>query len=197
MIQNILQSTRAILLVSILCCTIYPALVFLVGNSLFPSSINGSVVITPQKDGAGETLIGSALIGQYNDKPHYFWPRPSANQYDAMIAKASQLPYMSSGYRETITARYHAIKKAHPEYQGLIPIEMVTTSASGLDPHITPEAAIMQLERVRKARKLEIGILRQLIEEHTEEAQWGVFGTRRVNVFLLNKALDEVDAHGR
>ena len=193
--RNLFVALRLLILMSLCCSVIYTCAVFGVGQSLFTEKANGSLVYK------GEQLVGSELIGQYYYHPSYFWPRPSAYipVYQPKHSGASHLPYGSEFYIETITERYGSMKVAHPDYKGAIPIDMLTSSASGLDPHIGDEAAYMQVHRIAKARKLDSKAVWDLVGDYTEEKQWHVFGARRVNVLMLNLALDELDeeANGR
>lgn len=179
---------RLTLTIFILCGFIYPAFIYLTGNTLFPDKVSGSLLYK------GTKLIGSALIGQYNQNEKYFWPRPTTNEkpYDPTSAGASHMLPHSKAYEELIRKRYAAIRKAHPYYEGDIPVDMLTGSASGLDPHISPATAYIQVKRVADARNLNEKLVKRLVDEQIEPRQFGVLGNERVNVLKLNLALDEV-----
>ena len=187
MMKPLTQALRALFVVVVIGSVLFPAITYLIGDTVFHDSANGSVLRKEQ------AVIGSQLIGQYNDHPTYFWPRPSMGGYQPKRASASNFPYMSDAYKMAINERYKAVRQAHPDVTGNIPIDIITSSASGLDPHISPEAAMLQVGRISKARKLDAAALQALVDQHTEEKQWGIFGARRVNVLLLNIALDEVN----
>jgi potassium-transporting ATPase KdpC subunit len=135
---------------------------------------------------------GSELLAQGFTQPKYFWPRPSATAkpYDASASAASHLGAHNPALREAVAARVKALKDADPSNAKPIPVDLVTASASGLDPHISPEAAEYQLSRVAKARGMKPEDIRKLVKEHTEALQYGLLGMARVNVLKLNMALD-------
>ena len=166
----------------------YPALVTLIAQTAFPHQANGSLI---EKDGKP---IGSALIGQTFDDPRYFWGRPSATSpvtYDASSSTGSNLGPTNPDQKKAVQERMEAIRKAHPEQSGPVPGDLVTASASGLDPHISPAAAQYQIGRVAQARGLSENRVRHLVSSNTEERTLGVLGEPRVNVLRLNLALDE------
>ena len=165
----------------------YPALVTVIGQLLFPHQANGSLVV---KDGKA---VGSALIGQPFDDPKYFWGRPSATSpfgYNAGASAGSNLSPTNADLIKTVQGRVDALKAADPGNTAPIPVDLVTASGSGLDPHISPAAALYQVERVAKARKMSADDVRALVDRHTEGRQLGLLGERRVNVLALNLALD-------
>jgi K+-transporting ATPase ATPase C chain len=165
----------------------YPALVTFIAQSAFSHQANGSVI---ERDGQP---IGSALIGQTFDDPRYFWGRPSATSpvtYDASSSTGSNLGPTNPDHLKAVQGRIDEIRKAHPEQTGPVPGDLVTTSASGLDPHISPAVAEYQLKRVAKARGLSEEQVRRLVSKHTEERTWGLLGEPRVNVLRLNLDLD-------
>lgn len=188
-----LTSLRTALLLGIVCTVLYPALIYGVGQTVFPEQANGSLIY---RDGQA---IGSSLIGQANGQPQYFWPRPSAAgvPYEPVGAGASHVPFYSDAYIESVQARLKLLTAAHPDYHDPIPIDILTASASGLDPHISPAAAVMQIGRVAKARRVGEPVIATLVAQATESPQWGVFGQPRVNVLLLNLALDKELTHGQ
>ena len=161
----------------------YPAIVTAVAQLVFPRQANGSLIV---KDGKA---IGSTLIGQTFDDPKYFWGRPSATSpfgYNAGASVGSNLSPTNPDLIKTVQGRVDA----DPENTAAVPVDLVTASGSGLDPHISPAAALYQVGRVAKARKLDEAVVRDLVGRHTERRQWGMLGEPRVNVLTLNVALD-------
>lgn len=168
----------------ILCLVVgglYPLLVTLVAQTAFPVQAGGSLLVV---DGR---VIGSSLIGQEFARPEYFWPRPSAASYDAASSSASNLGPTNPRLLADVTARARALGASRGSP---VPIDLVTSSASGLDPHITPAAALYQVPRVAQARGLSPQMLEQLVATSIEERTFGLLGERRVNVLHLNRALD-------
>jgi K+-transporting ATPase ATPase C chain len=177
----------SLLLFTLITGGIYPALVTVLGQLLFPHQANGSLIV---RDGKA---VGSELIGQPFADPAYFWGRPSATgpfPYNAAASSGSNLGPTNPALLEAIKGRIEALKQADPDNRAPIPVDLVTTSASGLDPHISPAAAFYQVSRVAKARGLPVDQVQTLVTEHIEGRQWGVFGEPRVNVLKLNLALD-------
>ena len=181
-------------LLTVLMGIVYPLLITLVAQGLFPHQANGSVLER------GGKLIGSELIGQYFDDPKYFWSRPSAtdpapytsfNKEPLSGSSGSNLGPTNEKHLKAVQERIQAMRKAHPEQEGPVPVDLVTASASGLDPHISPAAAEYQARRVAKARNMSLAEIRRLISAHTEKRILGVLGEPRVNVLLLNLALDD------
>ena len=170
---------------------VYPALVTVIAQVAFPSQANGSYVVT----GDGRT-IGSSLIGQAFSQPGYFWGRPSAAGatdenplgYDGMSSAGSNLGPTSQDLLDRIAASVDALRAGHGGAP--IPVDLVTTSASGLDPDISPEAAEYQLARVATARGMSEDDVRAAVGRHTEQPLLGFLGKPRVNVLLLNLDLD-------
>lgn len=168
----------------------YPFLMTGIVQVAFPAQANGSLVIS--SDG---TQIGSALIGQSFTQPEYFWGRLSATSghaYNASASGSSNYSVMNPALIEQAQIRLDALHAADPENHALVPVDLVTASASGLDPHISPAAAYYQIPRVAKARGLTEAQVRQLVDEYTEKPWLGVLGETRVNILLLNLALDSV-----
>jgi len=166
---------------------VYPLTVTGIAKSLFPAAASGSLV---EKDGKP---VGSLLIGQNFTGPQYFWGRPSATgpyPNNATASSGSNLGPLNPALADAVKARIAALKQADPSNNQPVPIDLVTASASGLDPHISPAAAEYQLERVAKARNLSAEQVRQLVAQHTEKRQLRLFGEPRVNVLALNLALD-------
>jgi K+-transporting ATPase ATPase C chain len=165
----------------------YPLLVTGIAKAVFPEAANGSLIV---RDGKA---AGSRLIGQNFTDPGYFWGRPSATSpmpYNASASGGSNLGPLNPALTEAVKGRIDILKAATPGKTQAIPADLVTTSASGLDPHISPAAADYQIERVAKARQLDPGAVRALVAQHTEGRQWRIFGEQRVNVLELNLALN-------
>jgi K+-transporting ATPase ATPase C chain len=174
----------------------YPLLVTGVAEAAFPRQAGGSLV----SRSAGP--IGSRLIGQPFDDPRYFWGRPSATTdadgkalpYNAQSSAASNLGPNNPALVDAVAARVAALKAADPDAEGDVPVDLVTASGSGLDPDISPAAAMYQVARVARARGLPVEKVREIVAAHVEERDLGVLGERHVNVLALNVALDAVVA---
>ncbi len=180
---------RITLVTLVLTGIVYPLVSTGIAQAIFPRQSGGSL-ITNKKGVA----IGSELIGQGFARPDYFQPRPSAageKGWDATSSGGSNLGTTSKKLRDRVEGDIARLTKENPEAQGPVPSELVTTSASGLDPHISPEAALWQLPRIAKARKVDANRVRQVIESQIEERELGFLGEPRVNVLLLNLALDQ------
>jgi K+-transporting ATPase ATPase C chain len=170
----------------------YPVLVTGVAQAAFRSQANGSLI-----EQNGKT-VGSRLIGQSFDDPKYFWGRLSATAdangkplaYNAGASAASNLGPTNPALVDEVKGRLEALTQADPDNKDPVPVDLVTSSASGLDPHISPAAALYQVHRVAKARGWDDGKVRALVESHTEQRTLGVLGEPRVNVLELNLALD-------
>ncbi len=170
---------------TILLGMIYPLFMRGVGDLFFPACANGSFIY---KDGK---IIGSELIAQNFTKPEYFHPRPSAANYDGTNSQGSNLGPTSLKLDTAIKERLHTYRTENNlPHDSKIPADAVTSSGSGLDPHISPENAYLQAERVAKARNLPSKQVENLIKTHTESKSLFLFGTPRVNVLKLNIALD-------
>lgn len=182
------QSLLFLSLMSLLCGLIYPMTVTLVGKVVWPQKSAGSLLKN------GETIIGSELLAQRFEKLHYFWPRPSAGDYATVPSTASNLGPTSKVLRGKIMERKEKFLHAHGAQLKKVPDDLLTSSASGLDPHISLEAARIQMERVSQARNLtgeKKAKLDSLIASQVEGRQLKILGEPRVNVLLLNRALDE------
>lgn len=172
---------------SVLTGLAYPLALTGLARVLFPRQAGGSLL---RQDGR---VIGSALIGQAFTAPKDFWGRPSATApepYDGAASGASNLAPSSPALRRAVEARIAALRAADPGATGPVPVDLVTASASGLDPDISPAAAAFQVPRVARARGLDEARVRALVARHTEGPQLGILGEPRVNVLSLNRALD-------
>jgi potassium-transporting ATPase KdpC subunit len=189
MFANLIPAFRMLVALSVLTGVAYPLLVTGIAQVAFPWRANGSLLIENQK------VVGSDLIGQPFSDPKYFWSRPSATTpqpYNAAASSGSNLGARNPALAEAVAARVKALRDADPEATRPVPADLVTTSASGLDPHISATAAEYQVRRVAKARSLVPDDLRVLVARHTEPPTFGVLGERRVNVLQLNLDLDRV-----
>ncbi|KWE60066.1 potassium-transporting ATPase subunit KdpC [Burkholderia sp. MSMB2157WGS] len=169
----------------------YPAAMTVFGQAVFPSQANGSLI---EQDGK---VVGSALIGQPFDAPKYFWGRLSATApmpYNAAGSGGSNLGPLNPSLADQVKARLAALRDAGTDLSKPVPVDLVTASASGLDPEITPAAAAYQVERVAKVRNLAPDAVAQLVAANTTGRQFGVLGEPRVNVLKLNLALDAAQA---
>jgi K+-transporting ATPase ATPase C chain len=188
MIREMRPTLMLFALLSIITGVVYPLVVTGMSRVLFPRQAAGSLIV---HDGR---VVGSELIGQIFSRPEYFWGRMSAAgaSYDASASSGSNLGPTNPALAERLKTRAAALRAAHPERQGPIPVDLLTASASGLDPQISPAAAEYQVERVARARKLDPRQVRAAVARHTQSRQWGVFGEPRVNVLALNLDLDGV-----
>jgi K+-transporting ATPase ATPase C chain len=191
MIKLITQSVRQTLLWSIIAGVIYPVVMTIFAQAAFHSQANGSLV---ERDGK---IIGSALLAQQFQGTNYFWPRPSACGYGTgpsgiLASSGSNLGPTSAPLNSNVMNNIAAfISGNNLPTNTVVPADMVFASASGLDPHISPEAAQLQIARVAASRGLSQEKVKAIVDQFTEPPQWGFLGQARVNVLLLNVALDE------
>ena len=187
MFAQLMPSLRMLLVMSALTGVIYPLVVTGVAKVAFPRAANGSMIVSD-----GKTL-GSDLIGQPFDDPKYFWSRPSATSpqpYNGMSSSGSNLGPRNPALADAVKDRIKALRDADPGNSAAVPVDLITASGSGLDPHISAAAADYQLARVAKARGLAADDVRRLVAGNTEGRTLGVLGEPRVNVLKLNIALD-------
>jgi len=187
MLSSLVIGLRAALVTLVLTGVLYPLAVTGLSQVLFHEEANGSLVTNEKGQ-----VVGSALIGQGFSRAGYFQPRPSAagNGYDASASSGSNLGPTSQKLRDRAVAETKRLRKENPEAQGPVPAELVTTSGSGLDPHLSPEAAHWQVPRVARARRVAPERILAVVDAHTEGRTLGVLGEPRVNVLQLNLALD-------
>ncbi len=172
---------------------LYPLLVTAIAQVAFPRQANGSLIHQNGK------VVGSELIGQQFESPRYFWGRLSATipAYNASASSGSNYGPLHPGLEKQAKARREALRKADPANDAPVPIDLVTASGSGLDPHISPAAANYQLARVARLRQIPPKKLRELVQQHTEGRTFGVLGESRVNILELNLALDSLSSQTR
>jgi K+-transporting ATPase ATPase C chain len=192
MLAQLRAAAVSLLVLTAITGVAYPLLVTGIAQAAFPRQANGSLVVEDGK------TVGSRLIGQSFDDPKYFWGRlsatPDANgkplAYNGASSYASNLGPTNPALVDEVKSRIDALRAADPGNQAPIPVDLVTSSASGLDPEISPEAADYQVRRVAAARGLDESRVRALLAAHTDDRQLGFLGEPRVNVLELNLALD-------
>ena len=165
----------------------YPYAVNGIAQATFPAEAAGSLI---ERDGK---LVGSTLVGQHFTDPGHFWGRPSATgpqPYNGAASSGSNQGPLNPALADAVKARIAALRVADPDNTAPIPVDLVTASGSGLDPHLSPAAAEYQIARVARARGLDPEDVRALVAQHRSEPQFGLFGDARVNVLTLNLALD-------
>jgi K+-transporting ATPase ATPase C chain len=184
--QTIRPAILMLILFTILCGGLYPAAVTGLAQLLFPRQASGSLIT----DHSGK-VVGSELIGQPFADPKYLWPRPSASgdfAYNPMASGGSNAGPSNPAYLATVAKRVHDLRAAG--INGPIPADLVQASASGLDPHITPQSASIQIQRIAATRGVSEDRVAGLIAAHTKPRQWGFMGAPRINVLAVNLELD-------
>lgn len=185
--EQILPGLRIKLFMTILLGVIYPLAITGICQVFFPHQANGSLITS------GGKVIGSELIGQNFSRPEYFQPRPSAagsDGYDPTSSGGSNYGPTNQKLIDRVKASVEKFRKENPDYQGPIPADLLTASASGLDPHLSPDSARAQAPRVAKARGVAVERVNQLMAQFTERPDLGILGEPRVNVLKLNLELD-------
>ena len=187
MVAAIRKVVVMLLVLTVLTGVLYPLAVTGIAYLLFPAQARGSVLL---RDGRA---LGSALLGQPFSGARYFWSRPSATApqpYNGAASGGSNLGPSNPALVAAVAARVAALRAVDPGNEAPVPVDLVTASASGLDPHISPAAAEYQLARVARARGLDVGVVRALVAAHTRGRSFGLLGEPRVDVLALNLALD-------
>lgn len=185
--KQIRPAIVSLLLFTIITGLIYPLLVTGIAQIVFPRHADGSLIVQNGQ------VRGSALIGQPFSDPRYFWGRLSATApfpYNAGASSGSNYGPLNNNLQKSVQDRITALKQADPQNSAPIPVDLVTSSASGLDPQISPAAAQYQIGRVARARGMDEDQVRQLVQQYTEGRTFGILGEPRVNVLQLNLALD-------
>ena len=187
MLRELKPAFLMLIVFTVLTGLVYPFVVTGIGQVLFPRQANGSLI---ERDGKA---VGSELIGQPFSSPKYFWSRPSATSpypYNAASSSGSNLGPTNPALTDAVAGRVKALRDADPDNKAPVPVDLVTTSGSGLDPHISLAAAEYQVNRVARARSLDPAKVRELVAQSTQGRQLGFLGEPRVNVLELNLALD-------
>lgn len=187
MLKLLRTALLMLVILTFLTGVIYPLVVTGLAQVLFPAQANGSLI------GGEDAPSGSVLIGQANSDPRYFWPRPSATGYGTIPSGGSNLGPTSTLLAQQVASRAAEFRLANglPD-DTVVPVDMLFASASGLDPHVSPAAAQQQVARVSAARGVDESQIAALVDEYVENPQFGILGEARVNVLLLNMALDRL-----
>jgi K+-transporting ATPase ATPase C chain len=189
MFSQLMPALRMLIVLSLLTGLAYPLLVTGIAQVAFPHRANGSLIV------AGDKTVGSELIGQPFDDPKYFWSRPSATSpqpYNGASSSGSNQGPRNPALADAVKDRIKALRDADPGNSAPVPVDLVTASGSGLDPHISVAAADYQAPRVAKVRNAPLPQVQALIAQNTEGRTLGVLGEPRVNVLGLNRALDQM-----
>lgn len=188
MLNISLQAVRILVVFTLITGVAYPLIVTGIAQAVFADRANGSLI----RD--GDVVRGSRLIGQPFSDPKYFWSRPSATSpmpYNGAASSGSNQGPTNPALKDAVAGRVTALRAAGGDPSRAVPVDLVTASGSGLDPHISPAAAQHQIRRVAAARRMREDRLQAMVLEHTEGRQWGVLGEPRVNVLALNLTLDQ------
>ncbi|MCI1694421.1 potassium-transporting ATPase subunit KdpC [Aneurinibacillus aneurinilyticus] len=183
--KSIFTAIRSSVLLMLICGLLYPLLTTGIAQVLFPYQAQGSLIEEKGK------IIGSELLAQAFTSPQYFHPRASAADYNPTASAATNAAVSSEEYIQGVEASVNAVRNENPMLAKQVPADLVTTSASGLDPHLSPEAAKAQIPRIAKATGLSERTLIALVNQHTEGRQLGIFGEPRVNILTINRALQK------
>ena len=188
MIKHIINTIIVYAALTIITGILYPMAVTGLAQFFFPYQANGSMIKINEK------AIGSELIGQNFSDPKYFWSRPSATTpaYNSAASSGSNLGPLNPDLTDVVKKRIELLQIADPDNKTLVPIDLVTTSGSGLDPHVSPASAYYQLKRISKIRGIDENQIQALINQSIEKRQWGILGEPRINVLQLNLKLDEL-----
>ena len=189
MLRTLRDALAMLIMLTIVTGVVYPLVVTGIAQLAMPRAANGSIVL---RDGKA---VGSALIGQPFSDPKYFWTRPSATSpmpYNAASSSGSNQGPLNPALADAVKARIDALRKADPDNRAPVPVDLVTASASGLDPHISPAAALYQAPRVARARNLAADRVNSLVAQYTQGRQLGFLGEPVVDVLRLNLALDKL-----
>jgi K+-transporting ATPase ATPase C chain len=185
--KSIFAAIRLFVVLSILTGVVYPLMITGIGKIFFHSQSEGSVISLNGK------IIGSSLLAQKFISDRYFWQRPSAGDYATVPSGSSNLGPTSADLQKAVQDRENQLRTSlHLKSDDRIPEDLIFASASGLDPHISPGGALIQVERIAEARKIGADRVKALVEKMIEPPQFGIFGNPRVNVLLLNLALDQL-----
>jgi potassium-transporting ATPase KdpC subunit len=187
MLKHLRASLVVFVMLTVLTGVVYPLLVTAIAQVTFSHQANGSTICV------GNKVVGSELIGQSFSKPEYFWGRPSATSppYNAASSSGSNYGPLNPALKEAAESRIAMLKK-YPTPRVSVPVDLVTASASGLDPHISLAAANYQVPRVAVARRMDEAAVRQIVQQYAQGRQCGLLGEPRVNVLRLNLALDQL-----
>jgi K+-transporting ATPase ATPase C chain len=190
MLSLLRQTVLVFVVLMLITGAAYPLLVTGIAQIVFPHQANGSLIVQRDK------VFGSELIGQQFDDPKYFWGRPSATSpaYNGAASTGSNYGPTNPAQLDAIKSRAENLRKSHPDQTGAIPVDLVTASGSGLDPHISPAAAEYQVSRVARARGIDVAAVRNVVMENTRGRTFGILGEPRVHVVQLNLALDDLQS---